>query len=261
MNARAEFFSDSDSLYTKRRTIFMDVNSGTASAEHELFPLEDFGGPFFRYPNESDAPTTLPSRGSSFSTPLIANALSRIIFALDINPGVARKLIIALHDLDVIQRCLSPSSTLPFPVTRPSEPPILDLDWSSCFAGFVDEEIEDGMTASLGEKMSSLIRLQGSKAVKQLRDLIASNDLAPSVASHTLRWLGRIKDPASFESRLQLLCENLRSESPVIRDGASLGLAALGSTKAIGCLRDAIDQEKLPGLRADLEQVLRELQN
>jgi HEAT repeats len=266
MNARAEGFSDSDSLYTKRRTIFTDVNSGTASAERESFPLEDFGGPVFRDLYESDALTTQP-RGWIRTDPrdwIRYFALSTWDYNLDALLGRSKRI---RHGVSTRSQNYmfvvfpSDSSTLPFPFTRPSEPPILELDWSSCLAGFVDEEIEDGMTASLGEKISNLIRFHGSKAIKQLKDLLTSNDLSPSVASHTLRWLGRIKDSASFDSRLRLLCESLRSKSPVIRDGASLGLAALGSPKAISFLQDAIDQEKLPGLRADMEQVLRELQN
>ena len=251
MNAFAEGFSDSDSFYTKRHTILTDVNSGTALSERESLTLEDFGGPVVRYPYESQTANTNP----------------RVLIPLDVldvpHPllDAARVLILSLLQR---QRSLvlppSDASTLPFPFTRRSELPI-EIDWSSCLTGFVDEEIEDGMTASLGEKISNLIRFHGSEAVKRLKGLISSNELSPSLASHTLRWLGRIKDSASFDSRLELLCESLRSKSPAIRDGASLGLAALGSTKAIPFLLEAIEREKLPGLRADLEQVRRKLQN
>jgi hypothetical protein len=258
MNVHAEEFSGSDSLYTKRRTIFTDVDSGTAPlAERESLLLDDlFGDPVVRFPyEESDVPTTHP--GGS-----IRLDLSMLDLNLDVDTALFSAFLARLkraYGMFIIRP--SDASTLPFRVTRPSEPTIPELDWSSCLAGFVDEEIEDGMTASLGEKISNLIRFHGSKAIRQLKDLLASNDLSPSVASHTLRWLGRIKDSASFDSRLELLCESLRSKSSVIRDGASLGLAALGSTKAVPCLREAIEQEKLPGLRADLEQVLKELQN
>lgn len=253
MNARAEEFSDSDSIYS--RTIFTDVNSDTASAEWEVFPLEDFGL-VVRYPYESDVPST-------YSRNLFTLGASILDFNLDVHPALVR--VCTPWQDWVSSFCFvvppSEASTLPFFFSRPSEPLIPELDWSSCLAGFVDEEIEDGMTASLGEKISNLIQFHGSEAIKRLKELITSNELSPSLASHTLRWLGRIKDSASFDSRLELLCENLRSKSLVIKDGASLGLAALGSPKAIPCLREAIKQEKLPGLRADMEQVLRELQN
>jgi HEAT repeats len=263
MNARVEEFSDSNSFY-----IFKDVNSGTVSAERESFSLEDLGDPVL-YPYESDAPTSFSLHGSSFIPPLIARALPRIILDLGFTPADSRlqstrELIIALHKSDIIQHwftVFTSSSTLPSPVTHPSKPPLPELDWSSCLAGFMDEEIEDGMTGSLGEKISNLIRFHGSKAIRRLKELISSNGVSPSLASHTLRWLGRVEDSASFDSRLELLCESLQSKSPVIRDGASLGLAALGSKKAIECLKAAIEQEKLPSLRADLEQVLRELQD
>src|SRR5262245_36609894 len=234
MNARAEWFDDSS---TSGHTIFPFVPSDT----------KDFGGPVFRYDYESDAPTDATRQRSMPDV------------NLDVNPVRAARaqLLILLQNRLIIP--FSDASTLPY--TRPSEPPVPELDWSSCLAGFVDEQIEDGMTALLGEKISNLIRFHGSKVIKRLKEMISSNEVSPSLASHTLRWLGRIKDSASFDSRLELLCQSLRSKSPVIRDSASLGLAALGSTKAIPCLKEAVEQEKLPGLRADLEQVLKELQN
>jgi hypothetical protein len=251
MNARAGQFSNADSLYTKRRTIFTDVDGGTALAEDESFLLDDLFGddPVVRFPYE-DAPTTRPGDLFILDVP-----------SLGFNPADVHRALAVLQDwtASTFYFVVPPSDASTLTFTRRSEPPI--LDWSSCLAGFVDEEIEDGMTASLGEKISNLIRFHGSKAIKRLRELISSNELSPSLASHTLRWLGRIKDPASFDSRLELLCESLQSKSPIIRDGASLGLAALGSPKAISFLQDAIDQEKLPGLRTDMEQVLRELQN
>jgi HEAT repeats len=261
MNARAEEFDDSDSFSTNHGKIIFDANSGTAFSKNELLTLQEFGGPRVPWFYESNTPPIRPRDWIDLGNGVF-------IFSASV-PDMHQALVPArvftlLQDCYVGQFCFavppSEASTLPDVFTRPSEPPALKLDWSSCLAGFVDEEIEDGMTAALGERISNLIRLRGSEAIKQLKELIASNDLSPSVVSHLLRWLGRIKNAASFDSRLKLLCENLRSESAVIRDGASLGLAALGSPKAISFLQKAIDQEKVPELRADMEQVLRELQ-
>jgi hypothetical protein len=244
MNSQADEFSDSDSSYTPSRRVFRDLTANTATHEYEL--LRKVTGIHY-LPYESNAPT-----GEILERNIIFQALGqrhkyRVVSAIrNMEPWELGLIRLALPD--------SESSTLPM------ESPREELDWVSCLTRFVDEEIEDGMTAALGETISNLVRLHGSKDIEQLKDLIRSNNLSPSLADHTLRWLGRIKDSTSFDSRLGVLCENLRSKSPVVRDGASLGLAALGSPKAIPHLQKAIQQEKLPGLRADMEQVLRELQ-
>jgi len=85
--------------------------------------------------------------------------------------------------------------------------------------------------------------------------------VAPVLVSHILRWVGRIKNPPSFEARFNLLVKCLRSPSALIRDGASLGLGLLGSARAIPFLEEAIENEKLPALRSDMEQVARDLRN
>jgi HEAT repeats len=240
MNAQADEFNDSDSSYTPSRMVFRDSTANTAMPEYEW--LRKVTGIHY-LPYESNAPTGERS--------LIFQILGQRQYRVVSTIRNMKSLDLALMHLALPD---SEFSTLPM------EPPREELDWFSCLARFVDEEIEDGMTAALGETISNLVRLHGSKAIEQLEDLIRSNNLSPSLADHTLRWLGRIKDSTSFDSRLGVLCENLRSKSPVVRDGASLGLAALGSPKAIPHLQEAIKQEKLPGLRADMEQVLRQLQ-
>jgi hypothetical protein len=289
MSPHAEEFRDA--LYARRHNIFMAENSGTAPAEFPLEEDEDFDDPVVRCLYGDDDKSGLIILGnaklvttlsrdwtvSAFSSQDMGGSEISNHFAM----GTVTSAVGTTSTSTAVGTTFSTvgtlvysgmvttpnltawaaASTLPLLFSRRSKPRISELDWSSCFAGFVDEEIEDGMTASLGEKISNLIQFHGSEAIKRLKELICSNKVSPSLASHTLRWLGRSKDSASFNSRLELLCESLRSKSSIIRDGASLGLAALGSTKAIRFLQDAINQEKLPGLRADMEQVLKKLQN
>ena len=122
------------------------------------------------------------------------------------------------------------------------------------------EELEDGMTVSLAEKIVSLLRRYGEIAIMAMNPIISSERLAPEVISHTLRWLGRLKHPESFRFRLSLLKRGLLSSSPIVRDGAALGLAALGSRQAIPALHASIGRERLRGLRRDMQQALKELE-
>jgi len=118
------------------------------------------------------------------------------------------------------------------------------------------EELEDGMTGSLGSVVSVLLSRYGESAILAMASLISSGKIAPEVISHTLRWLGRMNHPESFRRRLWLLKNCLLSPSPIVRDGAALGLAVLGSRSAIPALRAAIKREHFHGLRRDMEHVL-----
>lgn len=126
----------------------------------------------------------------------------------------------------------------------------------SIFAGLQTEELEDGMTNALGERVVDLVEKYNASAIMALASIISSEKVAPEVLSHSLRWLGRMKSPGSFRARLWLLRHSLLSSSPVIRDGASLGLAALGSPLAVPSLRAAIQRERSLQLRKDMKQVL-----
>jgi hypothetical protein len=133
---------------------------------------------------------------------------------------------------------------------------ILSTEAISCFDGLPWDELEDGMTGVLGAKIARLVERYRSAAVVALDQIISSGKVPPEAASHALRWLGRMKDAKSHDARLQLLVKSLQSSSPVIRDGAALGLAILDDTRAISALRRTIEQERFPGLRCDMQQVL-----
>ena len=116
------------------------------------------------------------------------------------------------------------------------------------------------MTSHLGFVLADLLDIYGTSAVDAIASGISSGKLSPDLASHTLRWLGRLNHPNSFRGRLWLLEHSLLSPSPVIRDGGALGLAALGSPSGLPSLRAAIERERFPELRKDMEQVVRFLE-
>lgn len=142
-------------------------------------------------------------------------------------------------------------------VTSPSER-IATVEEEALFMleGLVAEELEDGMTASLGSKLFLLVSKYGEPAILAIASIISSGKIAPEVISHTLRWLGRMNHPATLRRRLWLLKNCLLSSSAIVRDGAALGLAVLGSPLAIPALRAAIKRERFRGLRRDMEQIL-----
>lgn len=130
----------------------------------------------------------------------------------------------------------------------------------SYFDGLLMDELEDGMTLLLGERIFNVIETYGTPAIDALAGIIESQKVPVEALSHALRWVGRMRHPKSLHRRLWILRRSLLSSSPVVRDGAALGLAALGSPHAIPSLRAAIEREKLPALRADIERVLKQME-
>ena len=130
---------------------------------------------------------------------------------------------------------------------------------SDDLAGLTVQELEDGMTADLGEKLLAMIQTSGDEGVKALASIIASGKVSAEILSHTLRWLARIDDHKTYDARLRLLTDCLRSSSHIIRDGALLGLSTLGDRRTIDAIRSAAACETRVSLKRDMEEVLNQL--
>ena len=126
-------------------------------------------------------------------------------------------------------------------------------------AGLTVLELEDGMTADLGEKLIAMIQTYGDEGVKALANIIASGKVSAEILSHTLRWLARIDDRKTYDARLMLLTDCLRSTSHIIRDGALLGLSTLGDRRAIDVIGNVAACETHASLKRDMEEVLKQL--
>ena len=128
------------------------------------------------------------------------------------------------------------------------------------FGSAEDQNFEDGMESDFSRELVSLIKKYGDPAMSEVSYLITYDRVDREVAGEALRWLGRIEDPSSYDSRLWVLEQSLSSKSPLVRDGAALGLASLRDANAVQYLRGAVDRESIAELRCDLEEVLEELE-
>jgi len=124
-----------------------------------------------------------------------------------------------------------------------------------------EELFEDGVESDFSRELVSVIENHGNAAVKALSELILGEEVDAEVASETLRWLGQIEHPETYDFRLWSLEQSLYCSSARVRDGAALGLAFLDDPRAILFLRDAIQRELYPELREDMEQILEQLEN
>lgn len=128
------------------------------------------------------------------------------------------------------------------------------------FAEARDEVFEDGMESEFSRQLLSLVESSGNDGMSEIAYLIAYDQVNNWVASEALRWIGRMEDPETHGYRFWLLRESLGAPSPVVRDGAALGLASLNDRAAIPCLKEAIGREPIVELREDMALALADLE-
>jgi hypothetical protein len=123
------------------------------------------------------------------------------------------------------------------------------------------EFFEDGTESVFSRQLNSFVREYGNDLMEAITYLIVYERVNPEVAGEALRWLGRIEHSGSYNYRLWLLERSLRLSSARVKDGAILGLASMDDKDAIPYLKVAIEQEQCSELKADMEQVLEQLEN
>jgi hypothetical protein len=137
---------------------------------------------------------------------------------------------------------------------------LLDKQANSIFAGAKEEIFEDGMESDFSRNLSDFIASFGHSAMEVIIPIILSEQTNTEVASEAFRILGRLNHKITYRDRLWLLERGLYSTSARVRDGAILGLAFLNDSLAIAPLKSAIERERIPELRKDMEQILAQLE-
>jgi len=123
-----------------------------------------------------------------------------------------------------------------------------------------ERDQEDDTTSDLQDLMDTLFENGGSASLTlSTKDAYMSRTLSPTAYGAYLRSLGRVVDGPSLALRLQTLVDALRDAHPAVRDAAAVGLAALGSHRALQALQDAATRERLPLLRQRLSGVAAQL--
>jgi hypothetical protein len=136
----------------------------------------------------------------------------------------------------------------------------LYLEIEAIFWSAREEFFEDGMESDFSKKLCSVVAKYGSDVIEVITLLIVYDKVCPEVASESLRWLGRIDHPESYEFRRWLLEKSLTLPSGIVRDGAIIGLASMDDQHAIPYLQQAIKNEPSTELKQDMEQVLEQLE-
>jgi hypothetical protein len=124
-----------------------------------------------------------------------------------------------------------------------------------------NEYFEDGMESRFSRKLISLIRKYKQDAIEAITCLIVYEKVNPEVASEALRWIGRMEHPESYMFRRWLLERSITLSSPYVKEGALLGIASMDDKHAIKYLQKAIETESCNELKADMKQVLEQLES
>lgn len=123
-----------------------------------------------------------------------------------------------------------------------------------------EEVFEDGMESVFSRRLLTLLAEHGEMAMNQIILLAEEDKIAPEVLAEALRWFGHMADGVAYAHRRWLLEHCLHHASTRVRDGAILGLSFLEDPRTIPALERALRQEPHATLRADIEQVLADLQ-
>jgi HEAT repeat protein len=146
-------------------------------------------------------------------------------------------------------------------VTSPNPPPTLAEELSSLFQRGTHQRFEDGIESDFAIDLQRIVRVSGSQAIVELSRLILTPSTSLEVAAEALKWLGRLDDPSTRSPRRRLLESGLGHPSPMLRDGAILGLSFLDDPASISALQAALRDESVPELKADISQVLQQWQS
>lgn len=219
---------------------------------------------------------TSPVAAKSFETGQLRPALTGPIFrflmsratdtesstasAVDLGERAQQHCYVALEDV-------SEASTAPVcwrgTVLRPrneGEVKGVEARIDSIFRMAAGDSFEDGMSSRFSRELLGAMGEYGVRAMQEIAYLILYSRTNQEVASEALRWLGRASERRTYGWRLWLLERSLSSSSPVVRDGAVLGLASMGDPSAVPYLREAIAVEACEDLREDMRRALEELE-
>ena len=118
-----------------------------------------------------------------------------------------------------------------------------------------EEQFEAGMESRLSKELRHLCNYRPTELLRALRSRLIEGDTSPDVLAEVLEWASREERISLRSDIVDLLTLGLYSRSPLVRDAAALGLAYFDGSASIRQLRRAIEREKLPELRADMEEL------
>jgi hypothetical protein len=110
----------------------------------------------------------------------------------------------------------------------------------SLFRSAYKKDLELGEESRFFAQLSSLLDSFGRAGVEMLHDFIVAGKVSEELAWQTLIFVGEVEHQATRPYRLELLSRSLSSKSHWIRDGATLGLAAVDDVAAANSMETTL---------------------
>lgn len=136
----------------------------------------------------------------------------------------------------------------------------LRVELQNFFREAEEEVFSDGVESAFARRLLALLNAHGTAAMNQVILLAEEEAIAPEVLAEALRWFGHMGDGVAAVHRRWLLEHALQHPSIQVRDGAILGLSFLEDPRVVPALEAALSREPHDTLRADIQQVIADLQ-
>ena len=122
-----------------------------------------------------------------------------------------------------------------------------------------DEQFEPGMDSYFSANLQGLCAFDPYTVMDHIKTKLAADHQEVTVMAEAVRWVARQEAISIREAVVDILCSALVHRSPLVRDSGALGLAYLLEVQALVPLQSAMEREKEPELRQDLEDLIRSL--
>ena len=140
-----------------------------------------------------------------------------------------------------------------------TKPEALTEELKRIFFAAREEVFEDGMDSVFSRRLVMFMKRYSRLGIDVLSELLILEHVNAEVAGEALRHVGYFEHSETHIPRRRLLEHCLFGSSAKIRDGAILGIAAMDDPKSIPFVEQAVERERISGLKEDIMDVLDQL--
>ena len=132
---------------------------------------------------------------------------------------------------------------------------------SQVFESASDEVFEIGFLSQFSKNLQKIYEQHPFEVLSFAKEKLVSNQTDVEMVSELLWWVSRQESPWVKSLVVEILATGLSHSSALVRDTAANGIADVDEEVAIKHIQQAIIREKVPELRADMQDLVRTLGN
>ena len=136
----------------------------------------------------------------------------------------------------------------------------MEVQLEQLFSDAREEQFEVGVDSQFSKGLQQLYKYNSVAVMRSLKTRLNNGNADSELSAEVLRWASRLESDEIRNSVVDLLSIGLQSASSLVRDTAALSLASLEEASAISQLQRALEREKVPELREDLQDLIESLE-